>query len=56
MFPVVGSAVLFGLYACIKYFGKEIVNQLLLGYFVFACSIPLKSLIKMIAGKSPTIE
>lgn len=48
MFPVVGSSVLFGLYCLIKYFGKEIVNKLLLGYFVFACSVPLKALIKII--------
>ena len=49
MFPVVGSSVLFGLYCLIKYFGKELVNKLLLGYFVFACSVPLKAVIKILA-------
>src|SRR5689334_14897139 len=34
MFPLVGSAVLFGLYILFKYFSKEYINLLLTGYFL----------------------
>lgn len=55
MFPVIGSSVLFGLYALIKYFGKEIVNQVLLVYFLFACSLPIKGLIKTVSSDHPAV-
>lgn len=35
MFPVIGSATLFGLYVLFKMFSKEYVNMLLLAYFLF---------------------
>ena len=56
MFPIVGSCVLFGLYCLIKFFGKEIVNKFLLAYFVFACAIPLKSLLKIVGKGNPSVE
>ncbi|PRP84158.1 hypothetical protein PROFUN_04149 [Planoprotostelium fungivorum] len=34
-FPLVGSAVLFGLYLAFKFFSKEYINLLLTGYFLF---------------------
>ncbi|KAL1942090.1 hypothetical protein VTO73DRAFT_6620 [Trametes versicolor] len=36
LFPVIGSAVLFGLYLIVKYFGKEWITWLLQWYFTFA--------------------
>lgn len=36
LFPVVGSVALFGMYALVKYFGKEWINWLLAWYFSIA--------------------
>ncbi|KAJ3550561.1 hypothetical protein NM688_g5049 [Phlebia brevispora] len=36
LFPIIGSAVLFGLYLVVKYFGKEWINWLLRWYFTLA--------------------
>lgn len=34
-FPIVGSCMLGGLYMLIKYFGKKVVNYVLMFYFIF---------------------
>lgn len=52
MFPVMGSAVLFGLYLLFKYLDKDLVNLLLTAYFLFfglfaliqTLSLPLRAL------------
>lgn len=51
-FPIVGSGFLFGLYLAIKYFGKQIVNWLLLGFFVISGIDSVKELINTYATDS----
>jgi minor histocompatibility antigen H13 len=35
MFPVIGSASLFGLYCVFKFFDKDMINMIVTGYFTF---------------------
>lgn len=51
-FPIVGSMTLFGLYLAIKKFGKEVVNVLLLLYFLIGGVDSVKELIDTYASKS----
>jgi len=44
-FPIFAGAMLGGLYVLIKYFGKEIVNQLLLGYIAIGSTTGFKTLL-----------
>jgi|JI10StandDraft_1071094.scaffolds.fasta_scaffold711676_1 hypothetical protein len=44
-FPVVAGATLTGLYFAMKYFGKEVVNQVLLVYIAFGSTAGVKSLL-----------
>lgn len=51
-FPIVGSAMLFGLYLAIKYLGKQIVNYLLLGYFAIGGVESINELVDTYAPES----
>jgi hypothetical protein len=44
-FPLYAGGMLMFLYGLIKYFGKEVVNHLLLGYMGFGASTGIKGLI-----------
>jgi len=44
-FPIYAGGMLVGLYALIKYFGKEVVNPLLLGYMGLGTSTGIKGLL-----------
>lgn len=48
-FPIVASAMLFGLYAVIKYVGKWVVNWLLLGYFMIGGVESIKDILEAYA-------
>ena len=50
-FPIMGSAVLLGLYLAIKIFGKGIVNVFLMTYFGFSGMESLRELISSYASK-----
>jgi Signal peptide peptidase len=47
-----GSAMLFGLYLAIKKFGKEVVNVLLLGYFLIGGVDSVREILDTYASKS----
>lgn len=53
MFPLIGSATLFGLYLLFTYFDKEYVNYLLTGYFAI---IGVGAMVKMIMAVSRAIS
>lgn len=44
-FPLQAGAMLCGLYALIKYFGKEVVNYLLMGYMGIGTGLLIKDLL-----------
>ncbi|TFY73464.1 hypothetical protein EWM64_g10548 [Hericium alpestre] len=56
LFPVIGSVALFGLYAAIKYFGKEWINILLGWYFSVAgvASVSKPSGVLSLSWRTPT--
>lgn len=51
-FPIVGSAMLFGLYLAIKYLGKSVVNWVLLGYFTIGGVESINELVDTYASDS----
>jgi len=44
-FPIYAGGMLLFLYGLIKYFGKEVVNPLLLGYMGLGASMAIKGLL-----------
>jgi len=53
-FPLYAGGTLCGLYGLIKYFGKEIVNPLLLSYMAIGSSVSIKSM--LISTGMPLME
>lgn len=51
-FPLLAGGVLCGLYALIKFFGKEVVNPLLLTYMGIGSATGIKAGLKAVSGKS----
>ena len=49
-FPFVAGATLCGMYGAIKYFGKEIINPLILAYLGLAGAESLKPLLSALSG------
>jgi hypothetical protein len=50
MFPIIGSAVLFGLYLLFKTFSKEYINMLLTAYFLLVGFFSLTKTYNVIIG------
>lgn len=50
MFPVFAGGMLLGLYAVIKFFGKDTVNSLILVYIAFGGSQGMKAALQSLTG------